>query len=99
MNWWKSSCSLSGLKAGASCHAANVNAIRKGCFMDIDEQGLRQLLLMQLELLDSTFDMWMSATFAVLIAIHFVGRQLKTRALVLIATLYSIFRSSKEYRE
>jgi len=59
--------------------------------MDIDQLGLHQLRYMSLELVDTTFNLWMSATFATLIAIHFVGRQLKTRALVLIATLYSLF--------
>ena len=59
--------------------------------MNIDQLGLHQLRLNSLELVDTTFNLWMSATFAVLIAIHFVGRQLKTSALVLIATLYSLF--------
>jgi len=59
--------------------------------VEIDQQGLHELLLLSLEQIDTTFNIWMSATFAVLVATHVVGAQLKNRVLLVIATLYGLF--------
>ena len=59
--------------------------------MNIDQQGLHELMLITTEQIDSAFNIWMSATFAVLVAVHLVGSNLKRRVLVVIATMYSLF--------
>ena len=48
-------------------------------------------MLITIEHIDNSFNIWMSATFAVLVAIHLVGNRLKRRALIVVATMYSLF--------
>ncbi len=59
--------------------------------MEIDQQGLHELMLISLEQIDTSFNIWMSATFAVLVVTHVVGAQLKQRVLLVIAVLYGLF--------
>ena len=57
----------------------------------IDQQGLAELALLALQQLDTAFSIWMSGTFAVIVAAHYVGTRLKRRAVYAVAVLYLSF--------
>ena len=71
--------------------AHQLRVMRPELPVDIDQQGLHELMLLSLEQIDTSFNIWMSATFAVLVVTHVVGDQLKQRVLLVIALLYGLF--------
>jgi len=58
---------------------------------EIDQQGLHELLFISIELIDTAFTFWVSAPFALIIAAHFVGHNLKARETYTLAVLYAGF--------
>jgi hypothetical protein len=57
----------------------------------IDQQGLHELAFLAIEHVDSSFNIWMSGTFAVIVVAHIVGPRLRRRAIYVIAILYAGF--------
>ena len=54
----------------------------------MNEAAIRELLLMHVDQLDSAFEFWLTASFAVLIAIHMTKQTLSHNIKVLICLLY-----------
>ncbi len=58
---------------------------------EIDQQGLHELLFIAIEHIDTAFNYWVSVTFALIIAAHFVGRNLNRREAYTLVGLYAGF--------
>ena len=54
----------------------------------MSEAEIRELLLMHVDQLDSAFEFWLTASFAVLIAIHMTKEALSHKVRILICILY-----------
>ena len=54
----------------------------------MSEAEIRELLLMHVDQLDSAFEFWLTASFAVLIAIHMTKQALSHNIRILICMLY-----------
>ncbi|MBL4580264.1 MAG: hypothetical protein JKY29_00480 [Gammaproteobacteria bacterium] len=59
--------------------------------VEIDQQGLHELLFISIEHIDTAFNYWVSVTFALIIAAHFVGRNLNARETYTLVGLYAGF--------
>ena len=52
---------------------------------------LYEIFYAQLDLMDRTYEFWLSATFAVVVASHFMAGSLSRRLAAFIALVYSLF--------
>jgi len=58
---------------------------------DLSTAELMEMSYLATELFDRLFEYWLNATFAVIIASHFIGRQMTRYMFLLLVTIYGLF--------